>query len=101
MTWRNEVAKDAEAVLREFPNGVPPTVYYQVALEIADCIPSPDGERNGLTEKMAIAELRRALRAVVADIHEYERVNNLAPNPGRKECWDSVARAVEILRADA
>lgn len=43
--------------------------------------------------------LRAALTAIIADIHEHERINNLAPNPGRKECWDSVARAVEVLSA--
>jgi hypothetical protein len=44
--------------------------------------------------------LRAALRAVVADVLEYERANNLSPNPGRKYCWDSVARAQAILHAD-
>ena len=41
--------------------------------------------------------LRSALRGVLADLHEYERVNNLHPNPGRKYCWDSVARAHVVL----
>jgi hypothetical protein len=44
-----------------------------------------------------IAELEAALRAVVRDVNDYERVNNLAPNPGRAECWDSVARAKAVL----
>ena len=44
--------------------------------------------------------LREALKAVLRDIEEYERVNNLAPNPGRKYCWDSVANAYEILEED-
>jgi hypothetical protein len=44
-----------------------------------------------------IGRLRAALHDVIADIHEYERVNNLAPNPPRMECWDSVARAQEVL----
>jgi hypothetical protein len=51
-------------------------------------------------EKLLLAkieQLRAALRDVVADIHEYERVNNLAPNPPRMECWDSVARARRAL----
>jgi len=40
-----------------------------------------------------------ALRAVVRDINEYEHANNLAPNPGRAECWDSVAHAKAVLDA--
>lgn len=39
-----------------------------------------------------------ALERVVHDVHEYERVNNLHPNPGRTECWDSVANAMAILK---
>ena len=39
-----------------------------------------------------------ALEDIISDIHEYERANNLAPNPDRTECWDSVARAKLILR---
>jgi hypothetical protein len=45
-----------------------------------------------------IAELEAALRNVVRDVNEYERVNNLAPNPGRSECWDSVAAAKAVLQ---
>jgi len=41
--------------------------------------------------------LVQALRALVDQINDYERVNNLAPNPGRTECWDTVARAKEVL----
>ena len=41
--------------------------------------------------------LEQALKDVVSDILEYERVNNLAPNPGRQFCWDSVARAHAVL----
>ena len=37
-----------------------------------------------------------ALEDIIRDIHDYERANNLAPNPG---CWDSVARAKLILSA--
>lgn len=44
-----------------------------------------------------IAELENALRRVVADVKDYERVNNLQPNPGRFECWESVAHAKAIL----
>ena len=42
--------------------------------------------------------LRTALQALVADIEEYERINNLAPNPGKQDCWQSVTRAKAILR---
>ena len=53
-----------------------------------------------LTEKheKRIAELEAALRAVVRDVNDYERTNNLSPNPGRTECWDSVARAKALLK---
>lgn len=54
-----------------------------------------EGEVKMLTEIRAA--LRTALRDVVSDVLEYERINNLAPNPGRKFCWDSVARAHAIL----
>jgi hypothetical protein len=48
----------------------------------------------------AIAErdqLRAALESVLADIADYERVNNLAPNPGKKYCWQSVEIARRAL----
>jgi hypothetical protein len=38
-----------------------------------------------------------ALQDVIRDIHDYQRINNLAPNPGKTECWDSVARASRLL----
>jgi hypothetical protein len=38
-----------------------------------------------------------ALKSLVADIRDYERVNNLAPNPGRKDCWQSVTAAEEAI----
>ena len=44
-----------------------------------------------------IEQLREVLTAIVRDINDYERTNNLAPNPGRSECWDSVARAKHLL----
>lgn len=34
-----------------------------------------------------------ALKALVADCLEYERINNLVPSAGRKRCWDSLADA--------
>lgn len=44
-----------------------------------------------------LAELVDALEGVIADVDEYERVNNLAPNPGREDCWQSVAAARVVL----
>ena len=44
-----------------------------------------------------ILALEEALRRVVADVNDYERVNKLHPNPGRTECWDSVAHAKSVL----
>ena len=44
--------------------------------------------------------LRSALRNVLDDIRDYERTNNLAPNPPRLHCWDSVARAYTVLGSD-
>ena len=41
--------------------------------------------------------LRSALKALVDNVLDYERVNNLSPSPGRKYCWDTVANAVAIL----
>ncbi len=45
----------------------------------------------------AAPELLASLQAVVMQINDYERVNKLAPNPGRTECWDCVAGAKEII----
>jgi hypothetical protein len=44
---------------------------------------------SGLMDDAAkeIERLREALRNVVDSVHDYERVNKLAPNPGRTECW--------------
>lgn len=42
-------------------------------------------------------DLLDALKRVVAQIEDYERVNNLAPNPGRKHCWYSVAHAHAVI----
>ena len=47
--------------------------------------------------KAEIAELREALAALITDIEEYERINTLAPNPGKRECWQSVTRAKMVL----
>jgi hypothetical protein len=43
------------------------------------------------------AKLREVLVQVLADIDDYERVNNLAPNPGKKDCWQSVTHARAAL----
>lgn len=40
-------------------------------------------------------ELLAALKALVADTEDYERVNNLAPAPGKLHCW----RSMQIARA--
>lgn len=38
-----------------------------------------------------------ALRGLVEQVQDYERVNNLAPNPGRTHSWDATERAVAAL----
>ena len=43
------------------------------------------------------ADLVAALQAVLSDIAAYEHINNLAPNPGRQDCWDSVIAARAAL----
>ena len=42
-----------------------------------------------------------ALRNLVADVDDYERVNNLAPNPGRLHCWESMRVAKDVLGQSA
>ena len=37
--------------------------------------------------------LLEALQALMADVLEYERVNNLYPNPGKRDCWASTTNA--------
>lgn len=44
-----------------------------------------------------VKRLEEALTAVLADIAEYERINNLAPSSGRAECWQSVAAGYAAL----
>lgn len=56
-----------------------------------------DNERIN-ADGLRIAELEDALRQVVRDVNDYEEVNKLSPNPGRTECWDSVAHAKAVLR---
>ena len=58
--------------------------------------------RNG--EYVSAADydaLEDALRAIIRDVNDYEKANNLHPNPGRTECWDSVARAKALLEQSA
>ena len=65
--------------------------------------PAPEGvstppaaaESNASVE----ARLREALKLIISDIEDYERVNNLAPSPGKNDCWQSVTRAKEALSA--
>lgn len=45
-----------------------------------------------------IVELEGALCRVVRDVNDYEKANKLSPNPGRSECWDSVAYAKAVLQ---
>jgi len=47
--------------------------------------------------KVRIEALEAVLREVIRDIDEYERVNKLAPSPGKTECWQSVANARTAL----
>lgn len=41
----------------------------------------------------AAPDMLAALQNLVADILDYERVNNLAPSPGKQDCWQSVTAA--------
>ena len=41
--------------------------------------------------------IKEALEQIIADIEDYERVNNLAPSPGNKDCWQSVTNAKAAL----
>jgi organic radical activating enzyme len=57
--------------------------------------------RDGAARRELEAEVKRlqaAMRALIADIEEYERINNLAPNPGKPDCWQSVTRAKAALQ---
>ena len=50
-----------------------------------------------LTERNA--KLEAALRNLVADVDDYERVNNLSPSPGRLHSWQSMRIAKEVIGA--
>ncbi len=41
----------------------------------------------------AAPALLTALQTLVGDVQEYERVNKLAPNPGHRDCWQSLTNA--------
>lgn len=56
-----------------------------------------EARRQAIRDANKIERLNAALKGVLSDIADYERVNNLSPNPGRKYCWDSVAQAHEAL----
>ena len=47
-----------------------------------------------------IAELEAALKRVLDDIEDYERVNNLSPSPGKQDCWESVRAASAALKGE-
>jgi hypothetical protein len=49
--------------------------------------------------ELQTVKLVKALNAVLADISDYERINHLHPNPGHKDCWQSVTNAKEVLEA--
>ncbi len=44
-----------------------------------------------------LKEAVAALKLIVDQIEDYERINNLAPNPGRQDCWDSVTQAKLVI----
>ena len=54
-----------------------------------------DGQIHTLLQENE--KLRSALRRLVDNVLDYEKVNNLSPNPGRKYCWDTVEQAISVL----
>jgi len=48
-------------------------------------------------QKAEIERLRAALKNLMNDVLEYERVNNLSANPGKQDCWQSVTAARRAL----
>jgi hypothetical protein len=64
-----------------------------------DCYPTDEAATFLIRDlRMRIADLEDALRRVVRDVNDYEETNKLSPNPGRTECWDSVAHAKAVLQ---
>jgi len=58
---------------------------------------SSEGDARLYHERTINKDLYEALKRLVADVDEYERVNNLHPNPGRDECWQSMSDARAAL----
>ncbi len=57
-----------------------------------------DGEAQRHAALIAAApDLHAALQSLLADTEDYERVNNLAPNPGWSHAWQSVTAAKAAL----
>lgn len=56
-----------------------------------------DAVRTLCERDKRVTALEDALRRVVRDVNDYEETNKLSPNPGRSECWDSVAHAKAVL----
>ena len=92
-------AQPADGVSNEEPSG------QQAFQRPASPRRSDSGEDQSAHYLRAVEEregLIAALENLVADVLEYERINNLAPNPGRRDCWQSVTNARAILsRAQA
>jgi hypothetical protein len=58
---------------------------------------SPLASIHPLEAKPLWQSLHQNPTPACAQILDYERVNNLAPNPGRKYCWDNTERAVAAI----
>lgn len=67
-----------------------------VRLSGGTCRAITAGDMQSIVDRFA--EIETALCAIVRDVNDYEEANNLSPNPGRTECWDSVARAKALLK---
>ena len=75
-----------------------------VAFNLASTLAAYEREAVSLRKENArcadIAErMAEALEALVADVEDYERINNLSPSPGKADCWQSVTRAKSPLSA--
>jgi hypothetical protein len=66
-----------------------------------DAVGCPElGARLEFAQQSALlAQAAAALEQLIADIRDYERTNNLAPTPGKQDCWQSVTHAREALAA--
>lgn len=92
--WHLRMHPPSEWSPDEYPDAVVGSDGKHIVLSCVTLAMSREGEPLANTRLIAAApDLLAELKAVVAQIEDYERVNNLAPNPGRKHCWDSVARA--------